>query len=243
MDWESPSVEDALAVCNATAAHFHVLLLNGALRNQLALDPRADVRPLVRALNDAMKQFNAHPAALTETLRSSLSVTRDQLNTARVRLFTSGDEVTLPPDGNGTIDTGGGGGIEPPPPPPPPPRGGPDPVPVDPAETIRAAAAGFGPESFPEQVVPFSQLSPEEQAEGQSAFISSIEGDIDEYLENLAAYLQVYPEWPPSDIVGTIVSIVCGAASFLGAVFGKVQAFAIDVVPRMLAEVEGEITP
>lgn len=243
MYWVSPSTEEALLVCNATAAHFHVMLLNGALRRQLALDPRADVKPIIRAMNKAMEQFNAHPPEITAALRSSLAVTDEQLNTARARIFTPGDDITLPPDGNGTINTGGGGGAEPPPPPPPPPPREPGPIPVDPAEAIRAAAANFGPDSFPDQVIPFSELSPEDQAEGQSAFISSIEGDMDEYLENLAAYLQVYPEWPPSDIVGTIVSIVSGAASILGAIFGKAQSFAIEVIPRMLAEVEGELTP
>ncbi|MGJ5817657.1 hypothetical protein [Paludibaculum fermentans] len=241
MDWVSPSVDHALQVCNATAAHFHVVLLNGALKNQLSLDPRADVKPILKALNAAMKQFNAHPPAITQALRSNLAATRDQLNGAQLRIFHPGDDVTLPPDDGGTVDTGTGSGTEPPPPPPPPPPPEPEPEPVDPAAPVREAATLFGPDSFPNTVIPFSELSPEDQAEGQSAFISSIEGDIDEYLKNLAQYLQVYPEWPATDIVAAIVSIVGGAASILGSVFGKVQAFAIDVVPRMLAEVEEQL--
>lgn len=239
MNWVSPSTEEELQVCNATAAHFHVMLLNGALKKQLSLNPWAEVKPIIKAMNSAMKQFNGHPPLITETLRASLSLTRDQLQTARVRLFTPGDDTMLPPDGNGTIDTGGGSGTEPPPPPPPP---EPDPVPVDPAAPVREAAANFGPESFPNEVVPFSDLSPEEQAQGESAFISSIEGDIDEYLENLAEYLKVYPEWPSNDIVVAIVGIVAGTASILGAIFEKAQAFAIDMIPRMLAEVEEELS-
>lgn len=238
----SSSVEEALQVCDATAAHFHVMLLNGALRDQLALNPGADVRPMIKAISYTMKQFNAHPPAINEALRSSLSVAQDQLRMARLRIFTPGDDTILPPDGNGTIDTGGGGGTEPPAPPPPPTPPEPDPVPLDPAAPVREALANFGPHSFPEEVVPFSELSSEDQAAGQAAFVSSIEGDIDEYLEQLAQYLQVYPEWPSTDIIATLVGIVMGGASFLDAIFRKAQAFAIEVLPRMLAEVEEQLT-
>lgn len=235
----SPSVEEALYVCDATAAHFHVMLLNGALKQQLSLYPSADVRPIVKAISKAMKQFNAHQPAITNALRSHLFSTHNQLRTAQARIFTSDDLTILPPKGPGIVDTGGGAGTEPPPPPPPPPPPlEPDPVPVDPADVVREVAADFGPQSFPSEVIPFSELSPEDQEAGQSAFISSIEGDLGEYFENLAEYLKVYPELPPSAVIAAIVGLVISFASGLGSLFEKVQAFAIDVIPRMLAEVE-----